>query len=85
MTFRVMKGWNTAIGLPGETIESAELRHGDITVALDFVGDSVIIHEDSLMAFPVPKTTFGELECELVVNGDSYPFTIVANPSRPRI
>lgn len=84
ITYRLMKGQADKIHLPDVNIRTARLEGGGIGKLLTVKDQCVIIRERDLLYFPVPKETFGELACNLIINGNiPYSVIIAADPSRP--
>lgn len=86
MSHRIMKGRAGKINLTGVDVRDAVLRGGGVTKSLTAGDQCVLIGEDDTLDFPVPQSTFGELNCELTVNGNvRYHVTILADSERPTL
>lgn len=83
---RVIKGYTSAVTLPGIAVETAVLEYDGDTHDLHVADGVVIIHADKIQDVPVRKESGASYECTLVVNGDTrFPCYIIANPLRPKL
>ena len=86
VVIRVVKGYTSAVTLPGALPQSAALEYDGETTDLEISGNAVIIRDDQIQDVPVAKVLNADYECTLVVNGDTrIPCYVVANPIRPRL
>lgn len=85
-SIRVVKGYNSAVTLPGIDVKTASLEYDGDSCDLHVDGGVVIIRAEKIQDVPVRKSPGAVYECTLVVNGDArFPCYVIANPLRPRL
>jgi len=80
MRFRIIKGFNSVISVPGMTVETARVHTDTQSIDLTVTDGTITIAHTDLAEV---KSETNRLDCEIEINGDRYPLQIIIDARKP--